>query len=90
MKIEGNTIYFKSEPEYFQKEIKGLKCNTVRWLNWDEYADLTKFTYLIDKKISISCNDRSFIRKITDISKVGFVINLHLIVISWKHEEEGE
>ena len=38
MDIHDNTIYFNSEPEMFEKEITGVKRNTVRVITNNEIA----------------------------------------------------
>ena len=67
------TIEFKSIPEYYKKEISGIKNNTIRFVNIVE-----------DKKILLILNDikcirivntddstciSSFVRTITDITR---------------------
>jgi len=89
MKIENNTIIFKSTPEYYQKEKYGLKCNTVREiLNPIEFKALVDFfqdfNIIPNKKITIinSETNDSFVRRLTDIS---FYKGLY--IFSWEHSK---
>ena len=78
MKIEGNTIIFKSTPENFHKEKIGLKPYTARRISlWSELKDFERFFHAwIDKdsylqqeiKIINTVSGDDFTRKITDIT----------------------
>lgn len=71
MRIEGNTLIFKSTPSHFYKEQCGDKNNTVRTLGIIENMRLVKLISR-EKKLNIKINNtqttEGFIRKITDIS----------------------
>ena len=99
MKIEDDTVVFKSEPYYFKEERDGLKPNTVRLLPYDENLQprLTGFI----KKIRIECTVESdmedfelfqnfapFTRTLTSIEQIGELCGYYLFVFSWRHEEE--
>lgn len=94
MKIEGNTVIFKSDPRHYYDECSGRKCNTVRRFSvWSEMKEFEKFRLDFDaekpnKKIRIINSmlktplQESFTRTITDISQFeGYWI------ISWRHEQ---
>ena len=89
MKIENNTIIFKSAPEYYQKEKSGLKCNTVRQITKpDEYKAFHDFYRCFEAisnktiKIINSESGESFLRRITDIS-----IFKEVYIFSWEHSK---
>jgi len=69
MKIENKTIFFKSSFEFYNKEITGIKNNTVRTIDAKEGIELNKNIKEI-KKINITCVEtgNSFVRDIRDIS----------------------
>jgi len=69
MKIRGKTIYFKSSHEFFSKEIKNIKNNTVRTLDVKECIELDKHINEIEF-ICISSVETgmSFVRNLRDIS----------------------
>ncbi|MCK4250834.1 hypothetical protein KAX97_05275 [candidate division WOR-3 bacterium] len=89
MKIKNNMIYFKSIPKMFYKEKVGIKCNTVRFLHSEEFITICA-NVLKKIHISESNSDRSFVRKISDISCIknpnvyeyGF-LNTHVVIFSW-------
>ena len=92
MKIERDTVIFKSAPEFFQKEQKGIKPNTVRILSQPEEEQLNKVKDQLKtiKIISTETGD-SFERGITDIS-LAILSNdsfceheCRLFVFSWHH-----
>lgn len=72
MKIINKTIFFKSSSEFFSKEMKGIKNNTVRELTFDEHTQLENL--LIDgvepKLICIESVETGlqFLRTLKDIS----------------------
>jgi len=89
MKIENNTIIFKSTPEYYQKEKAGLKCNTVRQITKpDEYKAFHDFyrcfEAISNKTITIINVDteESFNRRLTDIS-----VYKNCYIFSWEHSK---
>jgi len=88
MKIEKNTIIFKSLPEFFHKEKNGLKCNTVRTIiTVNEFKEFVSFKQEFDKipnkqiQIINAVTQESFTRRLTDIS----AFEGHFI-FSWEHE----
>ena len=102
MKIEENTVVFKSEPYYFKLERDGLKPNTVRLLTLLEMTqiktDLEKPKGII-KKIRIECtvdsnsedfepfeNVDPFTRKLISIEQIGELCGYYLFVFSWQHD----
>ena len=67
MKIEGDTITFKSTSENFKKELMN-KTNTVRkfYVNSSEYDEFLKHKSKL-KWINIECGDGFMCRSILDI-----------------------
>jgi hypothetical protein len=94
MRIEGNTIIFKSDPHNYFKEFHGLKPCTIRRISlWSELKDFELFylAYLHNRsnvrselyhvKIINSSTHEEFTRVITDITEFE-----GLWVISWRPE----
>lgn len=66
MKIENNIIYFKSKPMYFDKEMIGVKRNTVRVI--DDYRELEQLqSLLMDVDADISLTDRGLLYVDSDV-----------------------
>ena len=87
MKIEGDTVLFKSTPPFFQKEQSGLKPNTVRILSEPEAEQLDKTKNQL-KTIRIISTEtgNSFERGITDISPAILESEKCVVFIfSWHH-----
>jgi hypothetical protein len=69
MKIQGNTIFFKSSPEFFNKEIKNIKNNTIRTLDASEEELLNKMIDEIELiGITSTTTGFTFVRTLRDIS----------------------
>lgn len=89
MKIENNTIYFKSIKEMYEKELDGRKTNTVRILTLKELQDVLEkeFRHI---RISMKDTDYYFTRIITDISYI-YSENHSLIIciFSWNNYVKG-
>lgn len=85
MKIKNNTIIFKSNPEHWTKEHSGLKPNTVRYLNaeeWEEYF-VSNVPYI---SIINNMTGQTFTRNITDVTCA--VIEMQpVFIFSWDHEK---
>lgn len=93
MKIENNTIFFKSEGNFFRLEKMGKKSNTVRIMGYEEYtktvnAAASITTIHITKRCIENNLQDSFERTLTNISYVGEVLGQVMMVFSWRHEEE--
>ena len=103
MKIEGDTVIFKSELCHFKLERDGLKPNTERLLIFPEMTliktDLENPKGII-KKIRMECtadiDDEDFepfedfepiTRTLTSIEQIGELCGHYLFVFSWKHRE---
>lgn len=76
-------VKFKSLPEFYFKEKRGLKPNTVREI---DYRD-ERFTKLIEGKeryitIENTKTKECFTRFISDVS-----VHKNLMIISWVHSE---
>ncbi len=88
MRIERNTIIFRSTPSLYEKEESGKKPNTVRILDDDAEAlpvmmgkeDLTHIR--IER-----WDHHGFTRELTDISVVGRLLGKTICVFSWRHGE---
>ena len=90
MKIECDTIVFKSYPDRWQREKSGDKPNTVRWLTHEEsdiVNDIDRITRIV--LVNTLTNER-FTRIIHDRDFLGEVLGQWLWVFSWQHEEEKQ
>lgn len=89
MKVQGDTIIFKSDPVFYFKERDGIKPNTAReFINKDEEAEVLEF---FEKKKEIQYIQihhsayplLCFKRRIRDISII-YLNNLsRLYIFSW-------
>ena len=88
MRIQDKTIIFKSLPEHWQKEHSGIKPNTVRHLDADEYEALVRadVEYI---KIVNTVTHEAFTREIEDIT-CGIVGKMPVWVFSWGHYADVE
>jgi hypothetical protein len=86
MKIDGDTVIFKSASVFYQKEQKGIKPNTVRILSQPEEEQLYKAKDQLKtiRIISTETGD-SFERGITDITPAVLSNECRVFVISWHH-----
>lgn len=79
MIINKDTIYFKSLPEFFEKEKDGRKPNTVRSLVPGEYSNFDANRTKIKKICIVNSETREpFFRILTDISEFK-----NLVIFSW-------
>jgi len=88
MRIEGNTVIFRSYPSMYEKEESGVKPNTVRILDFCEISQVIEnWKELKYIRIEEVGHDRSFTRELTDITEVGELLGKSVYVFSWRHEE---
>jgi len=80
-----NIISFKSTRENFNKELHGIKCNTLREMDSDD----KRFKSIIEMEISknygvieITCDNSSFKRRIKDITFFK-----KFVIISWDNPD---
>jgi hypothetical protein len=88
MKIspDGKTVSFKTEPkELFLAEKSGIKSNTVRILDIDEWLQLKEKD---PKKIIIQCQQEIFLRTLSNIHFGGVILGKVIAIFSWRNEEE--
>ena len=80
MIIEGDTIIWKSQTEYYEKERTGMKKNTERVLSLEEEAELIKHISEL-KRIQIWNPEthEGFNRTLTDMTKWNGIW-----IFSWK------
>lgn len=84
MQIINNIILcFKSDPEFFNKEKSGLKCNTVRHISNIEWSGFTEDDIKAGVYVDIENSEthERFRRKIKDVSTIGQCDKY--IIISW-------
>ena len=86
MRIEGNTVIFRSYPSMYEKEESGVKPNTVRILDFCEISQVIEnWKELKYIRIEEVGHDRSFTRELTDITEVGELLGKEVFVFSWRH-----
>jgi hypothetical protein len=86
MRIAGDTISFRSTPEWFDIEKGKTKPNTVRLLDWDE---LERIANTDIKHVTIECTTigderRWFTRDVTGLWNLGGVLGKTLFMVCWK------
>lgn len=93
MHIRGNTIYFKSDDEFYFKEEAGIKPNTVRtFTELDELKSMIDFEMDTENEVKYIQIQNSispylyFKRQIRDVSRMP---GKWCWVISWFHEEDA-
>ena len=92
MKIDGDTIFFKSTPDFFYREEEGKKPNTTQVISEKEWYELVE----MDAKEEIryikvehpQVPESNFTRELTDVCIVGDILGFYLVVFSWKHKVE--
>jgi len=95
MKIDGNTIKFKSNLHFYNLERKGIKPNTVRILEEEEGLEIDKWQKkgFIDGnvyryiEISFLPENRFFIRTLTWVGKIGVFLGKEIWMFCWKPEQ---
>ena len=88
MRIEGNTVIFRSEPSMYEVEENGKKPNTVRILDFCETSQVIEnWDKLTHIRIEERGHNRSFTRELTDITDIGELLGKNMFVFSWRNEE---
>ena len=98
MKIDGDTIKFKSESYYYDIEQRGLKPNTLRVLNKKEGIDVNKWSAGNPLYIEISVNaelgsiaaftlSTPFKKNLVWLGKVGDFLGKEIWMFCWEHED---
>lgn len=84
MKIEGNQISFKSDPQFFLLELRGDKPNTVRQIKGKELELFKAAQHNLSLIIIINKDTGDyFLRELTNISSVTFS-GMDLWIFSWR------
>jgi len=85
MQIKDNTIIFKSMPDHWEKEHSGVKPNTMRYLNaneWDEFkAGDVQYISVINTETY-----HTFHRKLMDVT-CAVIEGQPVFVFSWDHSK---
>jgi hypothetical protein len=80
---DGVTVRLETEPEeLFLAEKSGVKPNTVRIIDNDEYEMLNAHT---PKKIIIQCQEEIFLRTLTNLH-FAKLFDKAIVIFSWTHE----
>ncbi len=86
MRIEGNTVIFRSTPSMYEKEESGKKPNTVRILDDDEALPIMTMGEDLTCIRIERWDHHGFTRELIDISVVGRLLGKTICVFSWRHE----
>ena len=90
MKIEGDTVTFKSKSEFFYREEEGRKPNTECLITTAEMDNFNQrdaeegITKI--KIVHTQCPESFFTRTLTDVCVIGDLLGLQLVAFSWQHE----
>jgi hypothetical protein len=85
---DGVFVRFKTEPEeLFLAEKSGVKSNTVRILDLDEWKRINSSP---PKKIIIQHEHEVFLRTLTHIYKAGILLGKVIAIFSWTHEKHNQ
>ena len=103
MKIEGDTIVFKSWPHWYKLEKKGIKPATVRQVAGEEKEAVSAFLgnyYLFRHKdtpkpkieiwnadIDRQSEQQHFTRELLSGEKIGELLDADIYLFCWRHEE---
>ena len=91
MKIEGNTVTFKSKPDFFYREAEGEKPHTERLMTeveFEEFEQRDREEEITQIKIvHTQVPESYFTRTLTDVCVIGDLLGLQLVVFSWEHGE---
>ena len=91
MKIKGNTLYVKSEDNFYLLERAGDKPNTTRILPRADYSRLVRANpNTIPVELASSNGHSYFEREIKNISEIGELFGKVFATISWKYWEEAQ
>lgn len=90
MRIEDDTLVFRSDIRFFGAERDGFKPNTARLLSYDELADFRQWQGVTHpQKIRIEKKSGSaFTREIVHICEAGELLGQYLVIISWRHIDD--
>ena len=98
MKIDGDTIKFRSDFYFYNLEERGVKPNTVRILDvgeglkvdeWQKTAFINGSVYRYIE-ISFVPKNKSFKRRIIWVGRLGNLLGKEIWMFCWKHDTEGE
>lgn len=98
MKIEGNTVIFKSYLWNYDDEESGLKPCTVRMLSgteWDAFCEFGQLAPVRDPEkrkrliriVDADDPERYFEREITYCSTIGELLYNQIVLICWENPE---
>jgi hypothetical protein len=99
MRIEGNTIVFRSYRGNYENEKSGIKPCTCRLIPPNEWDAVCDFGYELAhqhrvgakvQKIRIVCQENKseyFERKLTFVEMFGDVLYTRMVLFCWSHEE---
>jgi len=85
MQIKDNTIIFKSTPDHWEKEHSGVKPNTVRYLNADEWDEFKAGDVQYISIVHVD-NGQIFHRMLMDVT-CAIVGKQPVFIFSWDHSK---
>lgn len=81
MIVTKDTVIFKSSPEHWDKESKGIKPNTVRSMDIDEIRQLNSMDIAFITIIN-TVTDEKFTRHLSDVTFADINM-IPVIIFSW-------
>jgi hypothetical protein len=84
MNIEGDTLVFRSAPEWYEIERSGKKPNTVRLLDWDEVEAVAKTDIKHIRIEHAGTKGTCFTRDVLGLWNLGGVLGKTLFMACWK------
>ena len=89
MIIEGDTVIFQSAPTIYEQERDGVKPNTTRIIEAEEWQILIgNYPHRIRIFSNFQYSEHYFERKITNIMELWKMFDKVVITISWQHVTE--
>lgn len=87
MKFIDGVVFFKSNEPWYEKQKSGIRNNMVCILSESEF-NLVSWCSVVAIEILNSDSTQCFRRDLTDISGIGCMCGMHIVVFTWKLEEK--
>jgi hypothetical protein len=83
MKVEGTTVVLKSNEQWYELERSGVKPNTLRIIDGDEWAAIVMCENIRVERTG-DAGDTCFTRKIGWMGVIDAVLGKLLVMICWR------
>jgi len=94
-RFDNDCVIFYSSAKYFNKELLGIKPNTLRLVSNGELKEIRQcnnigilFSPLVPRINKQDAQVTFFNRKISDITITGKIAGKIIIIISWTHDDK--